>query len=43
MSIVRLSAAALVAMSMAACSGSPETGTGPKENTGTLVALSPAA
>src|SRR5262245_23580956 len=37
MSIVRLSAVALVAMSMAACSGNPETGTGPKENTGTLV------
>ena len=37
MSIVRLSAAALVAMSMAACAGNPETGSGPNENTGTLV------
>src|SRR5215467_5781236 len=37
MSFVRLFAAALVALSLAACSGSPETGTGPKENTGTLV------
>ena len=36
MSIVRLSAAALVAMSMAACSANPVTGTGPKENTGTV-------
>src|SRR2546427_10986689 len=33
----RLSAAALVALPMAACSGTPETGQGPKENTGTLV------
>ena len=37
MSFVRLSAAALVALSMAACAGTPETGQGPKENTGTLV------
>src|SRR5207244_12980649 len=37
MSFVRLSAAALAALSMAACSGTPETGQGPKENTGTLV------
>jgi surface antigen len=37
MSFVRLSAAALVAMATAACSGNPETGTGPRENTGTLV------
>lgn len=37
MYLVRLSAAALVAMSLAACSGTPETGQGPKENTGTLV------
>src|SRR6188768_910476 len=37
MSFVRLCAAALVAMSTAACSGNPETGTGPRENTGTLV------
>jgi len=37
MSFVRLFAAALVALSMAACAGTPETGQGPKENTGTLV------
>src|SRR4051794_13054359 len=37
MSFVRLGAAALVAMATAACSGNPETGTGPRENTGTLV------
>src|SRR5256884_9961619 len=37
MSFVRLSAAALVALSTAACSGDPSTGTGPRENTGTLV------
>ena len=37
MSFVRLSAAALVALATAACSGNPETGTGPRENTGTLV------
>jgi surface antigen len=37
MVFVRLSAAALVALSMAACAGNPETGTGPRENTGTLV------
>src|SRR5262245_63519787 len=40
MSIVRSCTrwgAALVALSAAACSGNPETGTGPKENTGTLV------
>src|SRR5262245_29110537 len=41
MSIARLGAhwgaAALVALSVAGCSGNPETGTGPKENTGTLV------
>src|SRR3989442_13387826 len=37
MSFVRLSAAALVALPMAACSGTPETGQGPRENTGTLV------
>src|SRR6266700_1167795 len=37
MSFVRLSAAALVALPMAACRGTPETGQGPKENTGTLV------
>ena len=37
MYIVRLSAAALVASLLAACSGTPETGQGAKENTGTLV------
>lgn len=37
MVFVRLSAAALVALSTAACSGNPATGTGPRENTGTLV------
>jgi surface antigen len=37
MSFVRLSAAALVALATAACSGNPETGTGPRENTGTLI------
>ena len=37
MYITRLSAAALVALSTAACSGNPETGTGPRENTGTLI------
>src|SRR5215472_10850063 len=37
MSFVRLSAAALAMLSMAACAGTPETGQGPKENTGTLV------
>ena len=39
---VRLSAARVIAVlglaaSLAACAGNPETGTGPKENTGTLV------
>src|SRR5437667_6213365 len=33
----RIMAFALVGVSVAACSGNPETGTGPKENTGTLV------
>ena len=37
MSFVRLSAAAFVALWVAACAGTPETGQGPKENTGTLV------
>ncbi len=37
MNIGRLSAAALVATSLAACSATPETGQGAKENTGTLV------
>jgi surface antigen len=36
MSITRLAAAALAAISLAACSGTPETGQGPRENTGTL-------
>src|SRR6266516_4397926 len=37
MSFVRLIAAALAALSIAACAGTPETGQGAKENTGTLV------
>jgi surface antigen len=37
MFIDRLAAAALAAISLAACAGTPETGQGPKENTGTLV------
>ena len=37
MHIVRLSAIALVAASLAACSATPETGQGAKENTGTLL------
>src|ERR671936_124500 len=37
MSFVRLLAAALAALSMASCAGTPETGQGPRENTGTLV------
>jgi len=37
MYIGRLSAAALFATSLAACSGTPDTGQGPKENTGTLI------
>ena len=37
MSVVRLIAAASVAMWLAACAATPETGQGPKENTGTLV------
>ena len=37
MSIVRLIAGASIVTSLAACAGTPETGQGPKENTGTLV------
>ena len=37
MFVVRLIAAASVATSLAACAGTPETGQGPRENTGTLV------
>src|SRR5438876_11711204 len=37
MSLVRLSFAAFVAICLAACSATPETGQGAKENTGTLV------
>ena len=33
----RLVAALGLAASLAACAGNPETGTGPKENTGTLL------
>jgi surface antigen len=36
MLLVRVSAAALVTISLAACAGNPETGIGPRENTGTL-------
>src|ERR687893_572057 len=34
---IRGVAALLIAFMVAACSGNPETGTGPRENTGTLV------
>jgi surface antigen len=37
MQVVRLGVVAIVAMATAACSGNPDTGTGPRENTGTLV------
>ena len=37
MHIARLSAAAIVAIAVAACAATPETGQGAKENTGTLV------
>ena len=37
MHIVRLSAVAIAAVSLAACAATPETGQGAKENTGTLV------
>src|ERR1700681_3570165 len=37
MHIARLSSAAIVAISIAACAATPETGQGAKENTGTLV------
>jgi surface antigen len=37
MHIVRLSSAAVVAVSLAACAAAPETGQGAKENTGTLL------
>jgi surface antigen len=37
MNLVRMTAAAAVALSMAACSATPETGQGAKENTGTLI------
>src|SRR5262249_54024614 len=37
MFVVRLIAAVSFATSLAACAGTPETGQGPKENTGTLV------
>ncbi len=37
MSLVRVSAVALLTVSLAGCAGNPETGTGPRENTGTLV------
>jgi surface antigen len=37
MRIIRFGMAAIVAASLAACSATPETGQGPKENTGTLL------
>jgi surface antigen len=37
MHVVRLAALVLAAIPVTACSGNPETGTGPKENTGTAV------
>jgi surface antigen len=37
MSVCKIAAAALMAVGTAACAGNPETGTGPRENTGTLV------
>jgi surface antigen len=37
MRLFRLSAAAVAAVFLAGCSGTPETGQGPKENTGTLM------
>ena len=37
MFVSRIGMIALVAMALAACSSNPETGTGPRENTGTLV------
>jgi surface antigen len=37
MHIVRIGAAAAIAVSLAACAATPETGQGAKENTGTLV------
>jgi surface antigen len=35
--IHKFAAAALLGLSLAGCAGNPETGTGPRENTGTLV------
>jgi surface antigen len=37
MSTVKIITTAFVGLALAACAGNPETGTGPKENTGTLV------
>jgi surface antigen len=37
MSFLRMSGAAIIAISVAACAATPETGQGAKENTGTLV------
>ncbi len=37
MSASKFAAIAVIGLSLAACAGNPETGTGPKENTGTLV------
>jgi surface antigen len=37
MSASKFAAAAMLALLLAACAGNPENGTGPKENTGTLI------
>jgi surface antigen len=37
MSASKFAVAAIAALSLAACAGNPETGTGPRENTGTLL------
>ncbi len=37
MSAIKLAATAVLGLALAACAGNPETGTGPRENTGTLV------
>src|SRR3954470_10403414 len=37
MSSVKIAATLLASLALASCAGNPETGTGPKENTGTLV------
>ena len=37
MSVFRLSTVAVIGLTLAACAGDPETGRGPRENTGTLI------